>query len=58
MIPFSVEETFIEALMFTKSCGPIVTGLGFSTRRRSPNEREGEREGAKRGRKEEERKER
>ena len=36
MIPFSVEATLTLAFIFVKSCGPIVTGCGFSTNFKSP----------------------
>ena len=40
MMPFSVEATFTFALIFVKSCAPIVTGCGFSTNFRSPDLKE------------------
>ena len=38
IIPFSVEDTLMDALMLAKSCGPRVMGDGFSTSLRSPEE--------------------
>ena len=41
MIPFSVEATLTLALIFVKSFGAIVTGCGFSTSFKSPENRSG-----------------
>ena len=40
MMPFSVDDILMVALMFSKPWGPSTVGVGFSTRRRSPEQGE------------------